>query len=375
MTRPTLRIVLLTLWVALSPTASRAADPIRLSLTPEQRSALGIEVATPERAETIPSSALPARVAMSNRSHERITARLPGVLSTVHFVPGEIVEPTRILATIESPAYIELQRGLLEAVTQLDLARTTAERESALAAEGIVAGRRVIEAEARVTQAELLVEDHAESLRLAGVTDVELSRLRRTRSLVPKLAVRSAMTGPVLEQLVRPGERVAQGDPILRIADPDGLMLEIHAPVAVVNELRTGYAVEIDGIDSTAEVTSIGRDVDAQDQGVIVWARIVDPVPDVLPGRFVRARILTPIRSDAHSRSWSVPNTALVQDGEHDWIFVEEPEGFLPLSVVVRNRGSDRTIVEASLPDDREVAIRGTAALKAYWLESASGAD
>jgi RND family efflux transporter MFP subunit len=355
------------------------ADTARpLPVSAAQRDALGIEVEEVEARELVPRPHLPGRVTLPNDKVRLITARVSGVLLSPVAAVGDAVVAGQEMARVESPAFVALQREYLEALSQLDLARSTAAREEELARDGIIPGRRAAQSEALLHEARIRFEERGQTLAIAGMGPEAVDALGRARRLQSTLVLRAPLAGVVLEQYVQAGERLDAGDALYRIGDLAALAVEIHVPLDLARVLVAGTPFRIADASSgtpdagaSGRVIAIGSQVHALDQGVLVRGEIVEGAEQLRPGQFVRVQLETARQQGA---AFAVPATAVVRVGERDWVFVERERGFEPTPVeVIGGSGHERVLV-GPLDATTRVATSGTAALKAHWIAS-GGSD
>ncbi len=367
MNRIQIAVALLCASLAAVVAAEPESPQTRIELTDEQRDALGIALGRAEPRALVPRADLPGRIILPNDRVHVVSARSEGVLIRPSVAVGEVVRERQVLARIASPAFVALQRQYLEALSQRDLARTTAEREAEAAREGVIAGRRALDSAAALRDARARVAEGRQSLALAGMSDEEISSLERTRRLEPDMVLRAPFDAVVLEQFAEAGERLAAGGAVYRIGDPTARVVEIHAPLAVARALRIGARFRLRDEAASGVVTAVGGEVHSADQGVLVRGRLDPGAPPLRPGEFVSVVLET---ASEGGSAFAMPASAVIHAADRAWIFERVEGGFLPVSVeIVGGSGRERVVV-GPLDPHTDLAIRGTAALKALWLSA-----
>ena len=113
----------------------------------------------------------------------------------------------------------------------------------------------------------------------------------------------------------------------------------------------------------TATIFGVNRAFENDQQAVLVHARIEEKTHDLLPGMFVQAII----RIDS-TTALSLPNEAIVSNGDEHFIFVEQGPGLFA-QVQVRTGASELGFTEITpltpLAADAKVVVKGT-----YYLLS-----
>ena len=357
-------VVTLSLWLCLAAAAAASPGDL-LQVTAEQREALGIVVGTVRARDLVPRLRLPGRITLSNARVRVVTARFSGVLLSPLVAVGDSVALGQELALLESPAFIALQREYLDGLSQLELARSTFSREEQLAEEGIIAGRRAAESKALLREATSRLEERRHALTLSGMSKAEISTLTESRRLHPTLLLRAPLAGVVLKQYAQAGERLEAGGALYRIGDLEALMVEIHTPLDVAHSLTKGTRLSLPDEGATGRVVAVGSEVHSLDQGVLVRAEIEDGGGRLRPGQFVRVQFET---KRMEGSAYAVPSTAVVHIQGRAWVFAQVEGGFEPLAVEIVGGSGRESVVVGPLGEGTELAIRGTAALKAYWL-------
>jgi len=344
--------------------ASLAAERV-VPVSPVQREALGIRVAPVEPTAQSWSIPYPARVVVPNAQLRVVTAPQSGLLETLLVAEGEKVKKGQPLAVIQSPQLLGQQRDYLTALSRLDLARADWQRDEQLYKEGIIAQRRYLESLARYRQAKTEVEQSRQALALAGMDERALRRLAERRRLSGSLTIRSPLDGVVLEQLATPGQRLDPLDPIYRIGKLVPLWLEIQVPLKELGSTRVGSPVRVRDPRLVGKVITVGRMVHGADQGVLVRAEVTEGAELLHPGQFVQVELARA----SGERSFRIPRSALIRHGDALWVFVERPTGFEPVPVSIVAEERDAVVVKAGFAPDDRIAVAGTVALKAVWLE------
>jgi len=352
--------------LSLTMTMAMTASAIQtLPVTAEQREALGILVGKAQSKKLVPRPHLPGRITLPNSRVRLVTVRASAVLVSPLVAVGDSVTKGQVLARLESPVFVSLQRDYLQALSQRDLARVTADRERQLAEEGVIAGRRAAESTALLREARSRLEEQRQALALSGMTEQEIARLAKTHHLNPTVVLRSAISGVVLEQYARAGERLEAGGALYRIGDLEALTVEIHTPLDIAHSLEIGTRFSLPQEGAVGEVVAIGREIHSLDQGVLVRGEIKEGTARLRPGQFVRVQFET---ARNEGSAFSVPSTAVVHAEDHAWLFVQVDGGFAPVRVEVIGGSGSETVLVGPLTDQTQFAIRGTAALKAHWL-------
>ncbi len=343
--------------------AAGVGGPIQI--TARQREALGIVVGKAQPRALVPRPRLPGRITLPNSGVRLITVKASAVLLAPLVAVGDPVTAGQELARLESPDFVSLQRDYLQALSQLDLARATADRERHLVKEGIIAGRRSVESTARLRGAQSRLEEQRQTLAVAGMTPSEIARLANTHHLNPTVVLRAKLAGVVLEQYAQAGERLAAGGALYRIGDLGALMVEVHTPLDIAQALGLGTRFSLPHESALGRVIAVGSEIHSLDQGVLVRGIIEDGATRLRPGQFVRVQFET---ARSEGAAFALPSTAVIHVHGRDWLLLQVEGGFEPIAVQIVGGTGRETVVVGPLREDSLFAFRGTAALKAHWL-------
>ncbi|WP_296802606.1 efflux RND transporter periplasmic adaptor subunit [Thiolapillus sp.] len=352
------------LGMALLFTASLHAAPL-VTIEPAQQQALGISTIAVEPVTRAWGSTYPAKVRVPNAQLMVVSAPQEGLLSVLKVAEGEPVHKGQVLAVIQSPKLVEEQRLYLEARSRLGLSRAELNRDKQLKAEGIIADRRFLETRARYMQARTEVDQRQQALLLAGMGQPAIDELEKKHKLSANLVVRSPLDGVILAQLAMPGQRVEMASPIYRIGRLNPLWLEIQVPLEQLRDIAVGTAVRVPKFSVEGKVITIGSMIHGEDQGVLVRAEIPNAGSVLRPGQFVEAQLA----QAGDKKAWRVLRQALLRVNGKTWVMVGRSAGFQPVEVSISAEEADALIIKGNLKAGDNVAVSGTAALKAAWLE------
>jgi Cu(I)/Ag(I) efflux system membrane fusion protein len=192
----------------------------------------------------------------------------------------------------------------------------------------------------------------AQRLRLLEVPDEEIQRLQRERKAVTELALRSPVDGTVLERGVVEGQYVGADTPLLTVADLSRVWVMADLYEMDFTRVKVGDRARF-----TADAL-VGRSFDARVQFVYptvsdetrtLKARLALDNRDgaLRPGMYGRVRVL-----GRAAMALSVPSEAVVNTGEHSYVFVAHVGG-----------NFEPRLVWTGMPEgDRVQILRGVAA-------------
>jgi RND family efflux transporter MFP subunit len=343
-----------------------AADDV--AMTSAQIQAIGIRLVKLDAPTPAAGVAYSARVVLPRSKEQIVSAAVSGMVDQVLVEDHAIVRAGQPLLRLNSPEFGELQLKLLETTNQSRVAGSTLAREKSLVAEGIVPERRALEAQATASNARAAQQQASAAVRLAGADEATVARIAAGK-VQDRLELRAPRAGTILSIEVKPGQRVADADPLLRMAELGSLWLDIDMPADQADTWDRTATLQVVGRDVTAKPLSVSAQVNGS-QTATLRAEVVSGVDALRPGEFVQVQV--PLR--AGGDAWHLPNAAVVHQDTRTVVFVRVPAGFVARDVHVVSESAQGVSVTGPFKTGDEVAVVGTIALKAAWLGE-SGAE
>lgn len=351
-----------------APVASvRAAPADELKMTAEQLRAVGVETATLQAGRVSQLQGLPAQVVVPNHQVRIVSAPLAALVDQVLVASEQPVRKGQLIARLQSPALADAQHTYLQAASRSQLERANLDRAEALFQAGVIPERQLLAARAEYNEVSIDLAERTQALRLAGMTDAALERLRGGHAVGTSIDLFAPIDGLVIEQLAVVGQRVDAAAPLLRIARLDPLWLEIQVPVARLGSVATGTSVRVEAAEVSARVIAVGRNVSAGTQTALVRAEVSRGAQRLRPGQFVEAAIAT-TGQGGQGGQWDVPNSAIARVSGYTVVFVRTAAGFRPSPVRIVSEGAARSLVAADFKGDERIAVSGVASLKSAAL-------
>ncbi len=364
-------IVLPAIGVASSPepVTRVAAEPL-IRLTPSQVKSAGIVVQTVIAPTAANDPAGPAGLRLSGQvvtpgdSTDVTLSSVAGQVEAVLVQAGESVRPNQPLVRVFSGELAAMQREYLHAQAEEEIASNRLRRDESLLAEGIISESRAREARAAHEMALATLQEHRRMLQLAGYSGADIDALA-PRSLSSSVTIRARLAAVVLDVGVTVGQRVEPGTELLRLAQGRRLWLDLHASTQQAGAVSVGDAVEVAGCPRRGRVIAVGSQLHASSQTASVRAELPDAASCLRVNQFVEADLR---RAALPSGSVAVPSSAVVRNGDRDFVFLQEGAGFRPVAVSVVRADTSRAWVHGPVPPGAKVASRGLVALKGAWL-------
>jgi multidrug efflux pump subunit AcrA (membrane-fusion protein) len=197
-----------------------------------------------------------------------------------------------------------------------------------------------------------------ERLRLLGVPDGEIERLRRERRASTSVTLTAPAAGTVLERGVSQGQYVGADTPLFTIADLSRLwvladLYEMELPRVHAGETARFTADGLPGRSYAGRIDFVYPTVSSETRTAKARLVLDNPGGLLRPGMFGKVRT-----GGRGTPSLVVPNEAVVDAGEHRYVFLAHAGGhFEPRRVVVGlESGDDVQILSGLAAGDTVVA-------------------
>jgi len=352
--------------VAWASVAHSADRPAKFAVANSQVQALGIQSAPLQiqsQADSVRSS-YPAQVVLPPNAEQVIASPVNGVISQLLVQTNDAVRAGTPLVRIASAEFGQQQLQLLQARTRATLAAQASQREQALFAEGLIAQRRVQEAQANLMDAEAALMQAKAALRLMGMSSLSIDKVLASGSPQDSLVLTAAQAGVVTDMAVKPGQRVDPTTALLHLAQTGTLWLEIQVPVAESALWLTGSKLNVLGRSLTAQILSRSAIVESGSQMVNLRALVQGKVSLVRPGEVLSVDL----PSVATAGAWELPLSAVAHDGKQAYVFVRTTDGFEARAVQVSASAGQRVRIQGPVKAGEQVAVSGVVALKGAWI-------
>ncbi|MEX0703868.1 MAG: efflux RND transporter periplasmic adaptor subunit [Planctomycetales bacterium] len=403
-----------------------------LGLTPEF--VRPVRLTTYRRSISVPALV----VERLGRTHIQVATPLTGVVTHVHSVPGEAVEPGTLLFRIRltHEDLVAAQTDFLRMLGELEIERREVARLKGITETGAVAGRVLLEKEYARDRLEAQLSAQREALRLHGLSAEQVERIEKDRRLLRDLEVfapspdshdedefrltdrairQTSFAAPevappptpenekhkplVLRNLrVHAGQSVQAGETLCTLADYEELFVEGLAfeqdTASIAGAAKRDWTVsavfERAG-DATEVVEDLGivrldNEVDVETRTLKFYVLLPNRIDDETTGpkesRFVewhfrpgqRLRLRVPVEE------WPdqivLPVDAVASEGAEFFVFQQNGEHFDRVAVHVLHRDQDSVVIanDGSLFPGDTVALRSAHQMQMALRNKAGGA-
>lgn len=259
--------------------------------------------------------ALLGELQVNQDAYAEVGSPVSGRISRVVASPGDVVKTGQVLAEIESVELGKARAAEQSARAQVELAQQTLARKRGLVAAGVAPARELEEAEASAKAAQA-------ELRAARTTLAALGAAAYgNQAGGARFAVRSPVTGTVLDREVTRGQVADPAKRLFRVADLTTLWLTVHAYERDALRIKSGAVARVSfpalpGLSFPGTVTLVGSQVDVSSRTIPVRVTVANPQKLLRPGMSGAAWV--PVGESA-SPVVAVP-AASIQRLDRDWV-------------------------------------------------------
>jgi cobalt-zinc-cadmium efflux system membrane fusion protein len=263
-----------------------------------------IEQAEPETKDTVKVDAVTSATSMAKETsfngifilspqyHVSVTLYMDGIVKNTSLLPGKYVQKGELLATLENPAFIDLQQNYMDASAQCEYLETEYKRQEALSKEEAASQKKFQQSKADYLSMKSRKDAAAAQLTMLGVSPQSLN----TNGIVPLLEVRASISGYISNLQMNTGKHITAGEPLCEIIDKDNTLIKLTVYEKDISKIKSGNKIEfkINGAgDETfsGEIISVGQSVDNVNRSLEVYARVMKNNELFRPGMYVNAQI------------------------------------------------------------------------------------
>jgi Cu(I)/Ag(I) efflux system membrane fusion protein len=333
---------------------SEAAIPLSVTLTPQAIKTADIQSEAAEIRPIDQTIRVAGEVIFNLKRQAHVTARTEGRIEQISAYPGDKLQKGQILLSLYSREFLSLQAELLQALDR---------------------SKRVHSDPAESKAAQALLNSVRNRLRLLDVSSTDLSDIESSGQLKSLLAVRSPLSGNVIDLSVKAGDYAELGASLFQIADLSNVWVDFHlfekdlASVAPGCEvvIRTGAFPDRE---FRSRLFQIGNIVDEKARTLEGRAELDNPQGDLRPGMFIEAEITPKVQT----RLLLIPAAAIQDFQNRKVVFVRTGDHTFKLREVETGISSNGYMeIRRGLKEHEIVATHGSFFIKSELLKNSLG--
>lgn len=267
---------------------------------------------------------VPGRVAFDDRRVARIGVNVTGRVSELRANVGDVVKPGDLLAELNSTELSTARLAFVKAAAQRDLQSRAVERARLLLKSDVIGSAELQRRQSELSVAQAEEHSAAEQLRVMGMDENEIAKLRQRQKVETVSSVRSTIPGAVVERRVDRGQVVGPTDTLFTVADLSHVWAIALVPESDARSVSVGQ---------TARLDVPALDLEEPLEGKLIWVSdVVDPQTRMINVRMDidnQHRLLKPgmlatmIIESRATPTLVVPTSAVVRELNVDHVFVQ----------------------------------------------------
>jgi RND family efflux transporter MFP subunit len=270
-------------------------------------------------------------------------------------VLGQAVKAGQPLFSVTSPDIAGLRAEREKSAVGLDVSKAAYERVKAMVDAKALPAKDAIESDQQLREAAL-------ALRLA---ETKLRSLKVSSRADNEFTVVSPRDGVVIEKNVLPSQQVEAGAPLVGVADLSTVrvaadLFEADASGIVKGTKALVTSPSLPGFQVETEIEMVSSVADPERHTVPVWVRLPNTDGRIRPNAYAEVRLAT----NPQPGTLEIPTSALVSDGAHQYVYVQENPGhFVRRPVVAGSSRDDRLLIYQGLKPGEVVVEQGAVLL------------
>jgi len=299
--------------------ANEAETPNKVALKLNQLEIMGIELGNLSQLNLGASLKVNGQLELPPQNMASVSAIIGGRVQSVSVVEGDFVKKGQVIATLNNPEFISMQRAYLAAKSNLTYLEKDYLRKKELEKEGITSARAFQESEAAYFNAKADLNAAKATLNLLGLNTVQVDK----GIISASIPVVAPIQGYIQKIEINIGKSVAPEQEMFEIVDNNFLHLGLNVFEKDIEKLGMGQKIAFTLSTRPnkiyeAEIFALGKAFDLDTRSVKVHAKIIGTHEGLLTGMFVEARIATDSKMvDA------LPDEAFVNEKGLDYVFVQ----------------------------------------------------
>jgi cobalt-zinc-cadmium efflux system membrane fusion protein len=340
-----------------APAAART-DASVVRVTPEM--ARNFKVAS-LAIETLDSSQeITGRIEANDQWVTRIGASVTGRVTEVLVDVGHRVSAGQVLAQLSSPELTQAQLNYLRAHAATSLAERAVDRARQLIQADVIGSAELQRRESELSIARAEWRAATDQLRLLGLSDAAIERLREKGQLSSVTNIMATRSGVVVERKVSTGQVAQPGDPLFTVADLSRVWVVGALPeqAAASVQLDQQVDIEVPALGSrhfNGKVVFVSDTIHPETRTLTVRTQVDNPKGTLKPQMLATLSI-----TGQPMQQLAVPEAAVVRENDRDHVYVQTAPGQFKLTpVTLGNSSRGLRAVQQGLNEGAQVVVEG----------------
>lgn len=301
-----------------------------------------------------------ARVEVDETRVVRIGSPVLARVLSLAVQEGQDVQEGQLLAVVNSVQLSESQLEFLKALSQQQVARRAVDRAKILRAAEVIGAAELQRREAELEQAAAELDAARDRLLQLGMTAEAVDALEKTRTIRSASRITASMSGTILARQIRVGQVVQPADTMFEIADLSKIWLVADVPEQHAGPIAVGLPVEAEiaafaGRTYRGKLSFVSATLNPETRTVRARMELANPKRELKPAMLATMKF----RHGVEQRM-VVPTSAVVRDGDSEYVFLERGAETYELKQVALGRESGgRRVVLGGIGTGDRVVLEG----------------
>jgi cobalt-zinc-cadmium efflux system membrane fusion protein len=304
-----------------APEEEHAGEAQMVELTSQQMESVGIQTGRFSRLPLQNSVKTNGILELPPQNKADVSALVSGAIRTINIIEGDRVKKGQVLALLEDPHIIDMQQDYVDASERLGYLEQEYQRKKRLLDEGVGSQREYQQAASEYRSVRAGASGLKGKLEMLGLNPNEVKE-GTIRSAVP---IRAPLEGYIHTIKVNTGSYVTPGQHLFEIVDNHHIHIDLMVYEKDLHKVRDDQLVRFRYTNQPgdklyqARIFAVGKAFEQEPKAVRVHAELTERQPDLLPGMYVEAWIVTDSKEVQ-----ALPEEAVVSDGGSSYIFSRE---------------------------------------------------
>ncbi len=288
-----------------------------IELSEEKLQSIELRYDTLQKKSLSRSISANGRMKLAPNQQSMISSVISARVKQINVIEGDPVRKGEVLALLEGPEIIRLQRKYLENKAQLPYLKKEYERKKRLLEENVGAARKLQKAKADYKKTLAQMQSQRENLEMLNIfNQVKAGNVQSTAPVV------APFSGHIGEVSVSRGQFVDPHQSLLQILNTNKMHIELHIYERNIHAIEKGQHVLFTyanrpGSFKEGHIYRVGKQFHPEKQSIHVHAHIKHPDSVLLiPGLYINARIQVPERT-----SYALPAETIIREGQKTYVF------------------------------------------------------
>ena len=247
-----------------------------------------------------------------------ISPIIEGFVKSINYYVGQKVEKGAVLASLQHPGFIQMQKEYMDAKSQMDYFEQEYKRQGELTVENAASIKKMQKAKADYLGAEANYKSLKSTLELLGinVSKIENGDFEKEFKLL------APISGTISVLNANIGKFVSPDICIYEIINNNNLYVNLNVFEKDVSNLHLGHAINFNTLNNTKQfetvVHNIGVKIDPDNRTILVQAKFQNKEAALKPGMHINASIKI-----KDQEVYSLPADAIAEDQVASYIFVK----------------------------------------------------